>query len=152
MPVKMGNRASSIRNFISNEELNGDDPITAYRKAFNDFTSSDEEISKEVTKTKRTDFYKKAKESVLNGFMDRLNDEAQKAAVNFLNKYNAMLDEGDRFIKQSDGEMKLKAFANQRALLESNPFSVLENLKSANETKALPSGRDDDYEEGVIID
>lgn len=151
MPVKMGNRASSIRNFISNEELNGDDPITAYRKAFKDFTSSDEEVSKEVTKVKRTDFYKKAKESVLNGFMDRLNDEAQKAAVNFLNKYNAMLDEGDRFIKQSDGEMKLKAFANQRALLESNPFSVLENLKSANETKALPSGGDD-YEEGVIID
>ena len=75
-----------------------------------------------------------------------------QAAVNFLNKYNAMLDEGDRFIKQSEGEMKLKAFANQRALLESNPFSVLENLKSANETKALPSGKDDDYEEGVIID
>ena len=150
----MGNKASSIRNFISNEELNGDDPIVAYRKAFNDTDSSNEEVSKAVAKIKRTSFYKKAKESVINGFMDKLNDEAQRAAVNFLNKYNAMLDEGDKFIKDSQGEMKLKAFANQRALLESNPFSVLENLKAANNTKALPSGRDedDDLEEGVIID
>lgn len=110
-----------------------------------------------VKKIENSVMYNGIKNGVTMGFSEKIKLQAQNAALNYLEKYNSMLDEGEKFIKESDGDMKLRAFANQRTLLESNPFSVLQNLKEsdkpADPSKQLSAGDEDnsDISEGVII-
>lgn len=146
--------ASQIKQFIVDTRINGDNQIDAYKRIFNCPESTNQAVRVKMQRMISTPMYKTFEQAILRGVKDSMRLEAQKAGLKFLEKYNSMLDQGDEFIKNSEGEMKLKAFANQRALLESNPFSVIQNLEAAenSDTPALPDGNDEDFEEGVIID
>lgn len=129
---KFNPTASQIRTFIADTKFNGMSDLEAFDSVFYDMTSLDEDAKRYRVKTMRSSLvYKEIENSISNGFYGQLRKEAEQAGINYLKKYNAMLDEGDAFIKKSEGSMKLKAFANQRALLESNPFAVIENLNQA---------------------
>lgn len=143
-------KPSQVKQFIIDTKLNGDNEVEAYRRIFGvDDDVSDAAVRGRINSMKHTDIYPDIESAVYGGFMGSLQDEAQKAAVNYLKKFNSMLEEGDRFIKDSDGEMKLKAFANQRELLKSNPFSVLNNLKETSEQPQIPEVIDNS---DIIID
>lgn len=148
-PRRTVQRASQIKQFIIDTNINGDDPIEAFRRIFNEKTT-DINVRAKIRRMKEMDLYKRMEPAITNSFIQEVTDETKKAAVNYMKKYNSMLEEGDKFIRDSEGEMKLKAFANQRALMEANPFKLVQQMQDVNNQKSLPSG-DDDVND-IIID
>lgn len=133
---KFNPTASQIRTFIVDTKFNGMSDLEAFDDIFYDMADLDGEHKKRRIGAMKSNLtYKEIDNSISNGFYGQLRKEAEQAGINYLKKYNAMLDEGDTFIRESEGSMKLKAFANQRALLESNPFAVIENLNQATKPK-----------------
>lgn len=133
---KFNPTASQIRTFIADTKFNGMSDLEAFNSIFFDMANLGDEAKTYRIKTmKKSLIYKEIDNSVSQGFYGQLREQAEQAGINYLKKYNSMLDEGDTFIRESEGSMKLKAFANQRALLESNPFAVIENLNAATKPK-----------------
>lgn len=133
---KFNPTASQIRTFIADTKFNGMSDLEAFNSIFFDMANLGDETKINRIKTmKKSLIYKEIDNSVSQGFYGQLREQAEQAGINYLKKYNSMLDEGDTFIRESEGSMKLKAFANQRALLESNPFAVIENLNAATKPK-----------------
>lgn len=133
---KFNPTASQIRTFIADTKFNGMSDLEAFNSIFFDMANlGDETKINRIKSMKKSLIYKEIDNSVSQGFYGQLREQAEQAGINYLKKYNSMLDEGDTFIRESEGSMKLKAFANQRALLESNPFAVIENLNAATKPK-----------------
>lgn len=133
---KFNPTASQIRTFIADTKFNGMSDLEAFNSIFFDMANlGDETKTNRIKSMKKSLIYKEIDNSVSQGFYGQLREQAEQAGINYLKKYNSMLDEGDTFIRESEGSMKLKAFANQRALLESNPFAVIENLNAATKPK-----------------
>ena len=133
---KFNPTASQIRTFIADTKFNGMSDLEAFNSIFFDMANlGDEAKTYRIKSMKKSLIYKEIDNSVSQGFYGQLREQAEQAGINYLKKYNSMLDEGDTFIRESEGSMKLKAFANQRALLESNPFAVIENLNAATKPK-----------------
>lgn len=133
---KFNPTASQIRTFIADTKFNGMSDLEAFNSIFFDMANlGDEAKMYRIKSMKKSLIYKEIDNSVSQGFYGQLREQAEQAGINYLKKYNSMLDEGDTFIRESEGSMKLKAFANQRALLESNPFAVIENLNAATKPK-----------------
>lgn len=133
---KFNPTATQVRTFIADTKFNGMSEFEAFDSVFYDQVDLSQSIKKyRINRMRSSLLYKEIDKSISDGFYGQLRQQAEQAGINYLKKYNSMLDEGDSFIRQSEGSMKLKAFANQRALLESNPFSVIENLNQATKPK-----------------
>lgn len=133
---KFNPTATQVRTFIADTKFNGMSEFEAFDAVFYDQVDLSQSVKKSRIRRMRSSLlYKEIDKSISDGFYGQLRQQAEQAGINYLKKYNSMLDEGDAFIRESEGSMKLKAFANQRALLESNPFSVIENLNQATKPK-----------------
>lgn len=138
-------KASQIKQFIIDTKINGDNPVEAYRRIFHKEDVSETTIGQYISRMKKKELYQRMEPAITDSFIQEVTDATKEAAVNYMKKYNSMLEEGDKFIRESDGEMKLKAFANQRTLMEANPFKLVQQMSEASKPKnnELPESVDD---------